>query len=178
MRIVKILALVAYYSFAIYLPKVQTCHISKSIRAFIVKFILEECGNNVWIDDRSYFGDGCNRKLGNNSGLGSNSHIGKYTTIGDDVMMGPNVTIITRNHQYQDTTIPMRLQGYQEYKPVIIEDDVWIGREVIILPGVHIGKGSIIAAGSIVTKNVDSYSIVGGNPARIIKRRIHDSTCN
>ncbi|MBZ4646265.1 MAG: galactoside O-acetyltransferase [Clostridia bacterium] len=171
MKAMKILALLVYYGFAIHLPKVQTFRVSKPIRAFFTKFILDECGNNVWIDDRVYFGNGCNRKVGNNSGLGSNAQIGRYTTIGDDVMMGPNVTIITRNHKYQDINVPMRLQGYQDYEPVIIEDDVWIGRQVIILPGVHIGKGSIIGAGSVVTKNVDPYSVVGGTPARLINKR-------
>ena len=62
-------------------------------------------------------------------------------------------------------------QGYTEMKPVYIDDDVWIGRRVLIMPGVHIGTGAIIAAGSVVTKNVEPYSIVGGNPAKHIKYR-------
>ncbi|WP_442859821.1 DapH/DapD/GlmU-related protein [Anaerobutyricum hallii] len=62
-------------------------------------------------------------------------------------------------------------QGYTENKPVYIEDNVWIGRRVLIMPGVCIGTGSIVAAGAVVTKNVEPYSIVGGNPAKIIKYR-------
>lgn len=58
--------------------------------------------------------------------------------------------------------------------PIIIEDDVWIGTDVIIMSGVKIGKGSVVAAGSIVTKNVEPYSIVGGNPAKLIKKRFPD----
>ncbi len=58
--------------------------------------------------------------------------------------------------------------------PIIIEDDVWIGTDTIILSGITIGKGAVIAAGSVVTKNVDSYTIIGGNPAKLIKKRFED----
>jgi maltose O-acetyltransferase len=65
----------------------------------------------------------------------------------------------------------MRLQGIKKAQPVSIEDDVWIGARVIILPGVRIGQGSIIGAGAVVAKNIPSYSICVGNPARIIRSR-------
>ena len=73
----------------------------------------------------------------------------------------------------------MNVQGSTR-KWVIIEDDVWIGTRAIILPGTRIGKGSIIGAGSVVTKDVPQYSIVGGNPARILKTRLpqQDTTSN
>ena len=62
-------------------------------------------------------------------------------------------------------------QGYEDYRPVVIGDDVWIGRRVIILPGVTVGGGSIIAAGAVVSKDVKPYSIVGGVPAKQIGNR-------
>ena len=62
-------------------------------------------------------------------------------------------------------------QGFAEYKPVIISNDVWIGGRVIILPGISVGEGAIVAAGAVVTKDVPSYSIVAGNPAVIKKYR-------
>ena len=65
----------------------------------------------------------------------------------------------------------MRLQGYAEAIPVVIEDDVWVGARVIVLPGIRIGKGSVIGAGAIVTKDVPPFSICVGNPARIIRSR-------
>ncbi|WP_321430940.1 acyltransferase [uncultured Methanolobus sp.] len=172
-KIAKYLALLCYYSFARYLPKVQFCYPAKIIRAFLIKQIFDECGKGILVDDRVYFGNGNNRKIGNYSGLGPNSFIGKHTTIGDHVMMGPNVAILTRNHRYDDLSVPMRLQGYHEYEPVVIEDDVWIGRQVIILPGCRIGKGSILGSGAVVTKDVPPYSIVGGVPARVIKSRLN-----
>ena len=88
--------------------------------------------------------------------------------IGDDVMMGPNYIIYTRNHSFNRTDIPMNKQGMQDFKSVVIGNDVWIGARVIILPCVQIGDGSIIGAGSIVTKDVPPYAIVGENPAKII----------
>ena len=85
--------------------------------------------------------------------------------------MGPECIIYTRNHAFSRTDIPMREQGFSEEKPVYIGDDVWIGGRVTILPGVHIGKGAIVGAGAVVTKDVPEYSIVGGNPAKIIRFR-------
>jgi maltose O-acetyltransferase len=92
--------------------------------------------------------------------------------IGMDVMMGVNVTIFGSNHKFDRTDIPMRKQGMKKYDPVEIEDDVWIGSNSIILPGRKISKGTIVAAGSVVTKDFPPYSIVGGNPAKLIKSRL------
>lgn len=86
-------------------------------------------------------------------------------------MMGTDVIIITRNHRFDRTDIPMMEQGFEEERPVYIGNDVWIGDRVLILPGVHIGDGSIIAAGAVVTKDVPPYSIVAGVPARKIRDR-------
>lgn len=110
-------------------------------------------------------------ELGDNSGLGINCRISGKTLIGNNVMMGPNVCIFTTNHAFDRTDIPMNEQGMSVQRPVVIEDDVWIGANVIILPGVTISKGSIVGAGAVVTKNVPEYAIVGGNPATVIKYR-------
>ena len=91
--------------------------------------------------------------------------------IGDYVMMGTDVVIITRNHSFEKTDAPMMCQGIEKELPVIIGNDVWIGDRVMILPGVHIGDGSIIAAGAVVTHDVPEYSIVAGVPAKVIKKR-------
>lgn len=86
-------------------------------------------------------------------------------------MMGPDVMIFTSNHETSRTDTPMRLQGTAKIKPVTIGDDVWIGARVIILPGVTIGQGAILAANAVVTKDVPEYAVVGGNPAKLIKFR-------
>lgn len=86
-------------------------------------------------------------------------------------MMGTDVTVITRNHRFDRTDVPMMKQGFEDEKPVYIGDDVWIGDRVIILPGVHVGNGCVIAAGSVVTKDVPRYTVVGGVPAKVIRER-------
>lgn len=111
-------------------------------------------------------------KLGNNSGLGENCLISKGVKIGDNVMMGPDVKIYTVNHNFKDINTPMNTQGFQNIRNVIINDDVWIGANVIILPGVTIGKGSVLGAGCVVAKDVESYSIMVGNPAKKVKSRL------
>ena len=90
---------------------------------------------------------------------------------GDNVMMAPDCIIYVRNHESSRLDIPMCEQGSTEERPVVIGNDVWIGGRVIILPGVKIGDGAIIGAGSVVTKDVSEYDVVAGNPARVIKNR-------
>jgi maltose O-acetyltransferase len=96
-------------------------------------------------------------------------------TIGKYVGIGQYCVILTFNHAYKDYRTPICKQPV-EYKPVIIEDDVWIGAHVLVMPGVRIGKGSVVAAGSVVTHDVERYSIVGGVPARKIKYRFDART--
>ena len=85
--------------------------------------------------------------------------------------MGPDCVALTRNHAFMDRSVVIREQGYTEDKPIYIDDDVWIGQRVIILPGVHIARGTVVGAGAVVTKDTVPYSVVGGNPARLLKMR-------
>ena len=145
----------------------------KFIRRFIALGFLEYCGKNANIEYRCNFANkGKGVRVGHNSGIGVKCQIGPFVTVGNDVMMGPEVVIITANHQFLRTDCTIREQGYQDYKPVVVEDDVWIGQRVMIMPGVTIGKGSIIGAGAVVAKNVPPYSIAVGNPCRVIKSRL------
>ena len=89
-------------------------------------------------------------------------------------MMGPYVKMYVQNHNFSRTDIPMNQQGNSPVRPIVIGDDVWIGANVIILPGVSIGTGCVIGAGSVVTKSLPEYSVVAGNPAKIIKNRKSD----
>uniref|UniRef100_UPI00313FFBA6 DapH/DapD/GlmU-related protein n=1 Tax=uncultured Nitrospira sp. TaxID=157176 RepID=UPI00313FFBA6 len=91
--------------------------------------------------------------------------------IGDDVMMGPRVTIYGRDHCFDSIDVSMMDQGMGKYERIVIEDDVWIGANAIILKGVRIGKGTIVGAGAVVTKEVPPYSVVVGNPARVVRTR-------
>lgn len=110
--------------------------------------------------------------------IGADSAVNNYSVIngaggveiGDHVLIGPNVQIVSYQHAYAD---PDTVIGRQElvYKPIVIEDDVWIGASAVILAGVRIGKGSVIGAGSVVTKSCEPYSVMAGVPARKIKQR-------
>lgn len=142
---------------------------SKFIRGFLTKYIVDKTGKNINIEKGAIF----SRKLviGNNSGLGVNCNAVGPITIGDNVMTGPNVTIFTQNHRHDRVDIPMNEQGYEEFKEVKIGNDVWIGANVIILPGITINDGAIIGAGAVITRDVPAYTIVGGNPAKVLKYR-------
>ncbi len=165
--------LILYYGFARYLPvsyKFYGGRTAKKIRFFCCKHIFAKCGRDVNVEKGAEFGGGSQIEIGDRSGLGINSWVDNVS-IGDDVMMGPYVMIMSQNHVFDDLTKPMDLQGHAPSKKVIIEDDVWIGARVIILPGRKIGKGAIIGAGAVVTRDVPKYAIVGGNPAKILKYR-------
>ncbi len=103
------------------------------------------------------------RCLGSSIGLYINAKQGLI--IHSSVSIGPGVKIITANHSQSD------LRQHEESNPVIINEDVWIGANVVVLPGIVIGRGAILAAGSIVTKDVPEGVIVAGNPAKYIKDR-------
>jgi maltose O-acetyltransferase len=92
------------------------------------------------------------------------------TTIGSNVPIASGVRMITRKHGLADVVRPMAEKGYNN-APIVIEDDVWIGFNAVILPGVTIGESSIVGAGAVVTKDIAPYSIVGGVPARLIRKR-------
>ncbi len=87
--------------------------------------------------------------------------------IGDWVGFGPDTKVWSVNHRFDDPDTPWLLQGWEK-KPVVIEDDVWLGANVFVMPGVRIGKGAIVSAGTVVSKSVPPYSIVTGNPGRVI----------
>ena len=91
-------------------------------------------------------------------------------TIKNDVLIGEFTTITTTNHNFNRLDIPINQQGYSVH-PVVINDDVWIGAHVVILSGVTIGKGAVIGAGAVVTKDIPSYAIAIGVPAKVIKYR-------
>ncbi len=96
---------------------------------------------------------------------------GSPISIGDNVMIAHRTLIIGGNHEYSRTDIPINQQGEGRQAPIIIKEDVWIGANCIILSGITIGKGSIIGSGTVLTKSVPEYSIVVGNPGKVVKSR-------
>jgi maltose O-acetyltransferase len=143
----------------------------RAARRAVASPLLASAGRDVNIEHGADFGSGRQLRVGSRSGLGINARIRGPVTIGDDVMMGPEVVILTASHEFAETSRPMIDQGYRENLPVVIEHDVWIGTRVVILPGVTVGHGAIIGAGAVVTKAVPPWAVVAGNPAQIIRTR-------
>ncbi|MBR5596007.1 MAG: acyltransferase [Lachnospiraceae bacterium] len=112
--------------------------------------------------------------MGDESGIGANTQIPSDTIIGKNVMLSRKCFILDRNHRFDRVDIPINDQGFKEAKQTIIEDDCWVGMNTLFTPGRRVRKGTIIAMGSVVTKDFPEYSIVGGNPAKLIKSRLNE----
>lgn len=171
---------VLYYCFARFLPKSTVPvvgKISKSVRRFLCRrmFSTDEthrCRKLV-VEQGAYFGSGRSFTVGDEVGLGKNfKSLNRVVTIDDYLMMGEDVLFLGGGHDFARTDIPMSHQGSKEPTPLHIAGDVWIGARVIVLPGCRrIGHGAIIGAGSVVTKDVPDWAVVGGNPAVVIRYR-------
>lgn len=173
MNIKRYLFLIFYYCFAKHLPVSYSLlgGISMKIRYLCCKNIFKKIGKNVNIERGVNFGNGFNIEIGDNSGIGINCSVPNNIKIGNDVMMGPECHFFeNRTHVISDKNKPMRKQGhYVKQGRIEIKDDVWIGAKVMIMPCKIIGAHSVIAAGSVVCKNIPEYVIAGGNPCKIIK---------
>ena len=108
-------------------------------------------------------------QIGNDSRVGLRNTIIGPVTIGNQVILAQNVVLSGLNHNYENINLPIRKQGVK-VASIVIEDECWIGANSTITAGVHIGKHSIVAGGSVVVKNIPDYCIVAGNPARILKQ--------
>lgn len=107
--------------------------------------------------------------IGDHTRIGIHNTIIGPVTIGNHVNLAQGITVTALNHNFDDTTKRIDEQGIAT-KPVVISDDVWIGANAVILPGVTIGRHAVVAAGAVVTKDVPDNTIVGGVPATIIKK--------
>ena len=163
--------------------------IKRGQRITLGENVVVERGVRLWVDteeshitigDNSYLSADC--ILNTFDGwinMGSHCTVNSYAIlygqgglqIGNDVRIAPQVMIMPTNHIFEDPDVPIRKQGIKG-KGIKIEDDVWLSVGVIILDGVTIGKGSVIGAGAIVTKDVPPYSVAVGVPAKVIKKRI------
>lgn len=116
--------------------------------------------------------------IGDQCGIGEYSYIGGQggVAIGSHVLLGPNVRVFSENHRFDQAGVLLRLQG-EVRAPVRIEDNCWIGSSSVILAGVQVGSGAVVAAGAVVTRDVPADALVAGVPARIVRRRtLDDST--
>ena len=170
----KLFFMFLYYLLFRYLPSSTVFLLgpfSKKIRYLCCKNIFTYCGKNVNIERNALFGCGFDIEIGDNSGIGINCVVPSNIKIGKNVLMGPKVYILQFNHKFDKIDIPIREQGYSPKLKTVIEDDCWIGRQVIFTPGRTLKKGSIVAAGTVLCKDFPEYSIIGGNPSKLIKSR-------
>lgn len=166
------LKLIIYYLIVAKLPNSRFGNIFRKIRIWyvcdILKIMQKDDGN--FFEENVYIGNGKNITIGKHCHINENVFI-QGATIGNYVMIAPNVTILNGSHKFDRVDMPMIMQGEEKELNPIIEDDVWIGRNTIIMPKISIGQGSIIGAGAVVAKNVESFTIVGGVPAKLIRKR-------
>jgi len=132
-------------------------------------------GDNISIMKNSYIyaHDGGELTIGDNFTLNTNSQLGASfgkIIIGSDCAIAPNCILRASNHRFDNPDIPFRKQGHT-YGEIILEDDIWIASNSVITADTVIGRSSIIGAGSVVTKDIEPYSIVGGVPAKLIRKR-------
>ena len=141
-------------------------------RSIIFKIIFKKFGHKSFIDYKTYWRYPKKISFGDNVTINRGcrfyaSYFVKdaYIEIGNNVVIAPYVTFFSAGHDYQLLDLPDTAAS------IIVEDYVWIGGKTIILPGVRLGKGSIIGAGSVVVRDIPPWSVAVGNPARIIKKR-------
>lgn len=142
------------------------------VRYVLFKSISAGCGENVAIFEDVIINNCENISVGSNVSIHPMTYLeGRGgLDIGNDVSIAHGVTIMTTNHGYQSLDIPIKYQDSIS-KKVTIGNDVWIGARAVILAGVTIGDGSIVAAGAVVTKDISSRTVVAGVPAKTIKKR-------
>lgn len=143
---------------------------AKALRVALARQISPHIGRGVNIEKGAYVFD--DTVMGDYSGIGVNCEICRGLTLGKNVMMGPECLFYSTSHKFDKAA--KRFEGYTEIKPIVIGDDVWIGRRAIIMGGVTIGQGAIIGAGAVVTKNIPPYTLAAGNPAVVKKNLLDD----
>jgi acetyltransferase-like isoleucine patch superfamily enzyme len=154
------------------LLKYWDASIAHTARTRLYTRVLGNCGQDCTIKDGVTIKAPGSLTIGDRVSVNQGCFInarGKVT-IGSDVRIAHSVTIMSVNHRFSDTQQPIHKQGVDNGS-VHIGDDVWIGSRSVILPGVRVASGAVVGAGSVVTKDVPTMSVVGGNPAKLLRVR-------
>lgn len=148
-----------YRPYAMFFPR---------LRGWAVGVYLSKCGKEPRVKSGAEISP--NATLGDYSELGTRCMVQANVHIGNNVIMGPDIKIYSRNHKFNRLDIPIKDQG-KNYHESYIGNDVWLGANVVITAGCSVGDHVIVAAGSVVTKNIPDFAVVGGVPAKVIKFR-------
>jgi maltose O-acetyltransferase len=139
----------------------------RALRASLCHRFFASAAKEINVEPNVFVADGRHVTLGSGSGLGRGSQV-YGAIIGENVMVGPEVVFLKDNHRYDDPAVPIQRQGRTQIALPVVEDGAWIGQRAMILPGRRVGEGAIVGAGAVVTRDVPSFEIVGGNPARSV----------
>lgn len=166
------ITLALYYAFFYNLPHSRFLSLTSGMRVWYVSKILKlmPFDKKSKIEYNVYLSNADGITIGYNCRINENVFI-QAAKIGNNVLIAPNVAILSVSHNHEVTQVPIVDQGDTLPNPPTIEDNVWLGRNVVVMPGIHIGEGAIVGAGAVVTKDVAAYSVVGGVPAKFIKSR-------
>ena len=164
---------VLYYALIMHLPHSRYLKIMNTIRIlYLIHFMkIMKKSKNSFLENNVYLGSPGAVSIGKDCQINEYAFL-QGAIIGNNVMIAPYVALIANKKEVNTTDVLMSTVKKEKGLKVIIEDDVWIGRSAIIMPGIKIGKGSIVGAGSVVTKDVEPFSVVGGVPSKLIKKRI------
>lgn len=169
---IKKICYILYYVFIMHLPHSRYIKLMNSIRTFYVCNVLGimQRSKSARFQNNIYIGGPGAVVIGKDCQINEYAFL-QGAIIGDNVMIAPYVALIANKKGVNTTDVLMSTVEKEKGLKVIIEDDVWIGRNAIVMPGIKIGTGSIIGAGSVVTKDVKPFSVMGGVPATLIKKR-------
>ncbi|MCF8255764.1 MAG: acyltransferase [Bacteroidia bacterium] len=144
--------------------------IRRNTRMDVLPFNEFSLGAGSTIEDFSTINNGVGAvHIGKNSRVGIGNVLIGPVTIGNNVILAQNIVVSGLNHGYEDVNLPIHKQPVST-QPIVIEDDSWLGANVVVTSGVTIGKHCVVAAGAVVTKSIPPFSIAVGNPARVIKQ--------
>jgi maltose O-acetyltransferase len=171
----RLVALALYYGVASRLPDAPfpPGGLWRRARGALCKAFLASTGDWINVGRHVYLGRGANVRLGEGSGFGRGCRV-FAADIGRGVMVAPEVVFLGRNHRYDDPGRPIGEQGPGPLEVPVVEDWAWIGYRAIILPGRRVGRGAIVGAGAVVTRDVAPFDIVAGNPATVVGSRRRD----
>lgn len=144
--------------------------VCRRVRLDVLPFQPFRLGAGSTIEDFSVINNGVGAVvIGDHSRVGIGNVLIGPVTVGNQVILAQNVVLSGLNHGYEDVTVPIRQQPVST-REIVVEEECWLGANVVVTAGVRIGRHSVVAAGSVVTKDVPPFSVVGGNPARVLKR--------